>query len=383
MIIKLILLIDIVGYSYKSAEIYYLPKIIQIIIYFINLPFFLSFFFYSYSQLIKNDGEIMKKLIQLFISISLFFIANVYANGTGYIFVSSEKDNSIMVLDGKTYAQVKTIETSDRPRHLAFNKDKTEIYAACGEGDSIDVIDIAKLEVTRNIDNDIEDPEAFDTSPDGKFLYISLEDDGALGVYDLEKNEMIKTVEVGEEPEGVLTSADGKSVYVTSEVANMVHVVSTEDWDLKANIKVGQRPRRFANLSSKNELWVTSELDASLSIIDTDTNKVKEIIRFEPEGFRREDITPVGITMSKDGKTAYVAIGKANHVAIINIEDRKVEDYILVGERAWNITLNSDESLLLVVNGLSDDISIIDTKKRKVIKSIPVGRVPYMALIDD
>lgn len=324
----------------------------------------------------------MNKFILIFSTI-LCVTTNAHAKNTGLIFISSEKDNAITVLDGKNYSLIKNIETSDRPRHLAFNADKTQIYAACGDGNSIDVLDINKLMVVDQIDDDIEDPEAFDISPDGNFLYISLEDDSALGVIDLAQKEMIKTIEVGAEPEGVLASRDGKKVYVTSEVANTVHVIDTESWKLKANIKVGKRPRRFAVLEDKNELWVTSELDASLSIIDTQTNKVKQVIRFEPQGFRREDITPVGITMTRNGKTAYVALGRSNHIAIINIKERKIEDYVLVGERAWNITLNHDESLLLVVNGLSDDISIIDTKKRKVIKSVAVGRVPYMALIDD
>ncbi len=306
-----------------------------------------------------------------------------YAKDTGYIFISSEKDNSVAVLDGKTYKEVKKIETSDRPRHLAFNTDKSKILAACGDGNSIDIIDIAKLKVTDKITDDIEDPEAFDVSPDGKYLYISLEDDGALGVLDIAEKKMIKTIEVGEEPEGVLASLDGKTVFVTSEVANMVHVIDTSTWKVSNNIKVGKRPRRFALLASKNELWVTSELDASISIIDLATNKVKDTIRFKPKGFRKEDVTPVGIAITSNGKSAYVALGRANHVAVVDTSNHEVKDFILVGERVWNIELNKDESLLFAVNGLSDDISIIDTQKNKVIKSVAVGRVPYMAIIDD
>ena len=323
------------------------------------------------------------KISLIALPIALLSPTTSYAKDTGYIFISSEKDNSVAVLDGKTYKEVKKIKTSDRPRHLAFNADKTKILAACGEGNSIDIIDIAKLEVSDKINDDIEDPEAFDVSPDGKYLYISLEDDGALGVLDMAEKEMIKTIEVGEEPEGVLANPDGKTVYVTSEVANTVHVIDTATWKVTANIKVGKRPRRFALLASKNELWVTSELDASISIIDLASNKVKDTIRFEAKGFRKEDITPVGIAMTKDGKTAYVALGRANHVAIVDIASHKVTDLMLVGERVWNIELNKDESLLFAVNGLSDDISIIDTKKKKVIKSVAVGRVPYMAIIDD
>ena len=118
------------------------------------------------------------------LSFSLLASSPAFAKNTGYLFVSSEDDHIVTVLDGKTFEKIKDIKTSKRPRHLQFNPDKTLLYAACGEGESIDIIDVAKLEVTDKI-ADIEDPEAFDISPDNKTLYISLEDDGALGIIDL------------------------------------------------------------------------------------------------------------------------------------------------------------------------------------------------------
>lgn len=352
-----------------------------------------------------------------------------YAKGTGYLFVSSEKDNNITVLDGKTYEVVKRIGTEARPRHLQFNPDKTQIYAAAGDGNAIDVIDVAKLELVDRI-GEIDDPELFDLSPDGKTMYISLEDDGALGILNLdeyfakragkpdlkvaeaapagesdeaaddaadegeekegeakegeeEKLVGMTTVEVGEEPEGILVSPDGKTAYVTSEVANTVHVVDTASKEIKANIVVGNRPRRFALTPDQKELWVSNELSGSVSIIDPATNKVTETINFLPPGFRTEDVTPVGITLSKDGKTAVVALGRANHVAFVDVASRKVNDYVLVGKRAWNTTLNKDDSLLFVINGLSDDMSVIDMATRKVLKSVPIARVPHTVLVDD
>ena len=87
--------------------------------------------------------------------------------------------------------------------------------------------------------------------------------------------------------------------------------------------------------------------------------------------------------MTRDGKTAYVTLGRANHVAVVDVATRKVRDYVLVGNRAWGATLSRDESMLVVVNGLSDDISLVDTKTNKVLRSVPVGRVPHTAVIDD
>ena len=38
------------------------------------------------------------------------------AKDTGYIFVSSENDNAVTVLDGKSFQVVKAIPTGERPR---------------------------------------------------------------------------------------------------------------------------------------------------------------------------------------------------------------------------------------------------------------------------
>ena len=108
-----------------------------------------------------------------------------YAKDTGYLFISSEKDNVVSVLNGKTYEVVKQIGTAERPRHLQFNPDKTLIYVACGDGDAIDVIDVATLKLVDRIDA-ISDPELFDLSTDGGTMFISLEDDSMLGILDLE-----------------------------------------------------------------------------------------------------------------------------------------------------------------------------------------------------
>ena len=58
-------------------------------------------------------------------------------------------------------------------------------------------------------------------------------------------------------------------------------------------------------------------------------------------------------------------------------------DYILVGRRPWGLRLTKDERKLYVANGLSDDLSIIDTGTGRVIRSVPVGKVPYAIVVDD
>jgi YVTN family beta-propeller protein len=89
----------------------------------------------------------------------------------------------------------------------------------------------------------------------------------------------------------------------------------------------------------------------------------------------------VGIAMTRDGKRAFVALGRANQVAFVDVASRRTTDLVLVGKRAWNVSLDKAEARLLVVNGLSDDLTVVDVATAKALKTIAVGRVPYMAAV--
>jgi PQQ-dependent catabolism-associated beta-propeller protein len=301
---------------------------------------------------------------------------------TGRLFVSSEQDHGLTVLDARTLARVGFVRTGRRPRHLRLAPDRRHLYVAASDANRVEVVDVGTLAVVDRLDVG-PNPEVFDLSPDGRLLYVGNEDDAGLTLYDLAARRAVATVRVGPEPEGVLAHPDGRLVYVASEVASMVHVVDVARRAIVANVLVGGRPRRLALTPDRKELWVTAELGGVVSIVDTATNRVSGEVRFQPRGFRPEDLTPVGIAMTRDGTRAFVGLGRANHVAAISVPDRRILGYALVGRRAWNVTLSRDERTLYVCNGLSDDLSVVDTATLRATRSVPVGRVPYMAVVDD
>ncbi|MEH6813331.1 MAG: beta-propeller fold lactonase family protein, partial [Motiliproteus sp.] len=132
----------------------------------------------------------MNKLVKFLQIGSLAFslsIPNVQAKNTGYVFVSSEKDDVVTVFDSAKMNKVSEIPTSERPRAMKLNADGSLLYVACGDGNSIDVIDVASLKVKQVIDIG-DDPDRFDLSPNENHLYASNEDDGMVTVYDLKAN---------------------------------------------------------------------------------------------------------------------------------------------------------------------------------------------------
>ena len=262
----------------------------------------------------------------------------VQARDTGQVFVSSEKDNALFVVDAGKGDVVDSIALCKRPRHMQLTPDRKQLLVACSDEGRVVVWDIAQKKIAEKLDVG-SSPEMFDISPDGRTLYASNEEDGTLSAYDLQARKKTFEVKVGSEPEGVKVSADGKLVYVTSEVASLVHVIDAASRKVVKNISVGQRPRRFL-LTGAGELWVTNELGASISVIRLSDHSVQGTIDFKPPGMRTEDVTPVGMVLSPDGKTAYVGLGKANHVAVVDVTSRQVRGYILSGKRARGLALS-------------------------------------------
>jgi YVTN family beta-propeller protein len=114
-----------------------------------------------------------------------------------------------------------------------------------------------------------------------------------------------------------------------------------------------------------------------VSIIDPVKRTITDKIKFDIPGLRPEAIQPVGISITKDGKTAFIALGPANRVAVVDAVNHKVIKYLLVGQRVWHNAFTPDEKYLLVTNGVSNDVSVIDVAAQKVIKTIQVGELPW------
>ena len=80
---------------------------------------------------------------------------------------------------------------------------------------------------------------------------------------------MVETLKTGEEPEGVKVSPDGKFVYVTSEQEGTVAVVDTAAAKVIKTFKVGRRPRSIAFMPDGMRAYVNAENDGNVVVVDS------------------------------------------------------------------------------------------------------------------
>jgi PQQ-dependent catabolism-associated beta-propeller protein len=172
-------------------------------------------------------------------------------------------------------------------------------------------------------------------------------------------------------------SPDGSVAINTTETSNFLHWIDTKTKKIIHNTLVDQRPRHIEFTKTGDRVWASSEIGGTVMVVDSTSKESIAKIKFEIPGVFKDLIQPVGIKLTSDGKYAFVGLGPANHVAVVDAKTFKVIKYLLVGQRVWMLDFAQDEKKLYTTNGVSGDVSVIDIDELKVEKSIKVGRYPW------
>ena len=320
----------------------------------------------------------MKKSIALLFISLFFYITQVSAAPTYRAFVTDERGDTLTVIDTRTYKVEKTLTVGKRPRGIGLSPDGTRLYVAVSAENKIAVVDPKTLKVLRKIPAG-SDPETFAVHPNGH-LYISNEDDAQASVVDPNTGKLIAEIPVGIEPEGVAVAPNGEKVIVTSESTNMLHVIAVPEHQLIANILVGSRPREAHFTADSQFAFASAEIGGEVVKVDMNSYKVIQKASLA-------DVLPAAkpkdIRLSLDGKTLFVATGRANAIAVLDADTLQLQTSIPVGKRVWGLALSHDGKHLYTTNGASDNVSVIDTSTYKVIATIPTGKAPWGVVIDD
>jgi YVTN family beta-propeller protein len=142
----------------------------------------------------------------------------------GKLFVTSERDGLVTVVDPEAGAVLGKIETGTTPAYLKLSKDGSKLYCSNSGSDTVSEIDTTSLKVARTI---LLRPAAFrglpgstplgmDLTPDGKRLFVAMADLNAVAVVDVAKGELEGYLPAGWYPTSVVVSQDGDRLLVAN-----------------------------------------------------------------------------------------------------------------------------------------------------------------------
>lgn len=296
------------------------------------------------------------------------------------VFVSNEQSNVIHVVDGATLRERARINVGKRPRGMVLSADGRTLFVAVSDDDRIAALDLATGKIAGYLPSG-PDPETIALSPDGRTLFVANEDDSLLSFIDVAARRIVRETAVGGEPEGTAISPDGRILVQTSESASMAHVVDAATGEVLDNLLVDTRPRYVAFTPDGTQFWVSSEVRGTVSLFDAQTRAQRGKIDFNRilKGKRPPEraVQPVAIAFTRDGRRAFVALGRAKLVAEVDPRTLAVRRTFAVGWRAWNLALSPNETRLYTANGLSGDMSVVDLIGNRTLQSVKLGGKPW------
>ena len=141
--------------------------------------------------------------------------------------------------------------------------------------------------------------------------------------------------------------------YVISEQSHEVLRVDLAAGTLLPSIKVDRHPHKLLYSAVNKQLYVTNTTSDTLVAISTDTNTVTGRISLSPKDVAKvSGGNPTGVTVTSDGKTAYVALSAMNAVAVVDLTKQRVSGYIPAGWQPTDVTLSADR--LFISNAKGD-----------------------------
>jgi len=206
----------------------------------------------------------------------------VYDKNTGLLYVTTELDKTVTIIDPKTLKIVGTIPTGQDESHmLALSGDGSRGYTANVGPGTVSVLDmkgrktIAVIPIsktTQRISISRDDSMVFtadQTMPqlavidtgtnkvrtwiplpaiaygtastiDGQWLLVCMEPTNQVAVVDLKTLKVVRTIDVPHAPNEILPSPDGKVAYVSCPNSNQIAVIDLSEWKVQSLIDAGQ-----------------------------------------------------------------------------------------------------------------------------------------------
>ena len=309
----------------------------------------------------------------------------------GVAYVTSQ-DAGVSVIDLASMQVVKQLDIKAiAPRGLGITDDGKKLIVATRENESISVIDTATGEVLQQIKVG-KNPEFVRVS--GNFAYISSEpsakggpppkpgaeeeddDDeekipAKIAVVDLIKGEKVREITGGPETEGIEFSADGKQLVITNEADNTVTVHDIESGKLVKTIKTHELGDRPRGIKVSP--------DGSTYLATLEYGNKFMVLDKDYNLVRTVDTaeTPYGIAFDKKGERIFVATNKAKLLQVFDAKTYEKIKEIPTGNRCWHFTFTPDDKQILLACGKSDAVYVIDAEKLEVTKQVEVKGMPW------
>lgn len=257
------------------------------------------------------------------------------------LYVSNEADSTLDVVDGRTLRVMSKVPLTGHPNNISASRDGARVYVAIRQGPgAVDVVDTASLQRVKSIPIKGEVHNTYVT-PDGRFVIAGSIAGKTLTVIDQRTEEpaWVMDFDLGVRPMAFEQNADGSTrrIFVQLTELNGFAVVdfATHKEVTRVTlpqIAAGKKPVLEGGNASHG-MAVTA--DNRLLVVDSRLNSavyVYSLPDLKLVGSVDVGIAPDWVTLTPDGRTAYVANAGSNNVSVVDLRAMREVTRIPVGQ---------------------------------------------------
>jgi YVTN family beta-propeller protein len=317
--------------------------------------------------------------------ITLCTISASAQNKVRIIQTNSAGDN-VHIIDPATNTVVGVIDGIEVSHGAGVAPDGSRIYVSDEAESTLDVVDAKSLKVVKRVPLSGH-PNNMAVGRGGRRVYVGIiQAPGGVDVIDTASLQRVKTVPTKGTIHNAYVTPDGKYVVAGSIQGKTVNVIDakTEEPAWTLDMDLGVRPMTFNTNPDGSTKWIFVQLSGFNGFAVVDFATRKEINRIKnpdlPPGKQTvpEGSDPShGMAVTADGKTLVVCSRLNNFLYAYSLPDlRPLGGAELGGKGAGWVTLTPDGKTAYVANPVTNDVSVVDIKSLKEVARIPVGFVP-------
>jgi YVTN family beta-propeller protein len=319
---------------------------------------------------------------------SIYFallLALPLAAGTVRIIQTNSAGDEVSIIDPAINKVVGTINGIEVNHGAAAAPDGSRYYISDEGKSTLDVVDRKTLKITRSIRLSGH-PNNIAISKDGRRVYVSIAvAPGAVDVIDTASLEDVKSIPVKGAVHNTYVTPDGKYVVSGSIAGKTITVIDqkteTPVWSLPMDR--GIRPMAFLTNPDGSTKWIFVQRTGlnGFAVVDFATRKEINRIKLpdlppDKAPFLYGGSESHGMAVTSDRKTLVVNSRLNTAIYFYSLPDLKVLGSTEVGRSPDWVTLTPDGKTAYVANAASNSVSVVDIKSMKEITRIPVGEVP-------
>src|SRR2546427_2562420 len=218
-----------------------------------------------------------------------------------------------------------------RPHCAVFGPKDGFLYVTTELDDSVSVIDPHTLKIVGSIPTGQAESHMLAIARDGRRGYTANVGPGTVSVLDLEKRKTVKVIPVAGQIQRISLSVDDRSVFTSDQMKPRLAVIDTGTLRVKTWIPL-EAPG-YGTGSTPDGRWLVVAMPRAnkVAVVDLATMKVTHTIDVPA--------APQEILVRPDGLVVYASCDASQEIAVIRVSDWTVEKLIHVGKgadgRAW------------------------------------------------